>query len=331
MKSEKCRKRSEILREVLRERSREGLELARRTMLMEEIGSEKIWQALKYYVSDWENFTYPALFSIACEAVGGNPKKAVNVQTAIALLIGALDIHDDIIDKSKVKRGKLTVFGKFGQEIALFLGNAFLINGFTLLSNSVANLPAKKAGEVVETIKKSMFEVGTAHTLELDIRGRIDVTPKEYMRILKMKAASAGASMRLGAVIGGGRDHEVKVLTRYGRILGLLATLRDEFIDIFEPQELSQRLRNECLPIPIFYALQGENSGRIKKVLAKKRITNKDAYELVDIVWESKEVKVLKKKMVLNIKNACILTSEIRNRDIKDLLTLLATSALEDL
>jgi len=331
MHRKKRRKKSKILRQILKEKSRKGLELAGKIMLTEKIESETIRQALEYYVSDWENFTYPALFYIAYEAVGGDPHKAVDVQAALAMLVGALDIHDDVIDKSKIKRDKLTVFGKFGQEVALLLGNAFLVNGFSLLSKSVIDLPTKHKGEVEETIKKCLFSVGNAHALELDFRKRINVIPKEYMRILEMKAASASASMRLGALLGGGKKDEIEVLAKYGRILGLLAILRDEFIDIFEPRELSQRVKNECLPIPIFYALQGENSKKIEKILAKEKISKTDVYELVDLVLGSKEVMQLKEKMMFNIKNACRLVLKIENEEAKNLLTQLAESALEDL
>jgi len=324
-------KASEMVLEILKERSKKALGFARRAILGEKIESEKIREALEYYTSSWEIFTHPGFFSIACEAVGSNPDKAVKVQAAIAMLTAALDIHDDIIDKSDVKHGRPTVFGKFGQDIALLLGNAFFVSGVTLLGKSMAELPTEKAREIFETIKKSMFEVGNAHALELDSKGKMDVIPEKYMQILEMKAVSVETSMRLGAIMGGGTESEIEVLTKYGRILGILATLREEFIDVFEIQELHQRLQNECLPIPILYALQGENSGRIQELLLKKRVIGKDVDKLLDIVFETKEVKKLKRKMESLITYARNMTLQIKNRQIRYLLTQLVTTALEDL
>ncbi|MDH5754183.1 MAG: polyprenyl synthetase family protein [Candidatus Bathyarchaeota archaeon] len=331
MSPRKHKKTSEMLLETLKERSKKGLEFARRTILAENIECEEIHEALEYYTSNWKNFTHPGLFSIACEAVGGNPDEAVRVQAAIAMITAALDVHDDIIDKSDMKYGRPTVFGKFGQNMALLLGNAFFVSGFTLLSKSTTRLHKEKMREILETLKRSLFEIGSAHALELNLRGKMDTAPEDYMQILKMKAASVEANMRIGAIVGGGTNNEIEVLTKYGRILGILATLREDFIDVFEIQELRQRIQNECLPIPILYALQNEKSRRIQKILLKKRMTDEDADKLLDIVFETKEVKKLKRKMKILIRNALRLISKIENQHIKLSLSRFVTAALEDL
>ena len=60
----------------------------------------------------------------------------------------------------------------------------------------------------------------------------MDVVPEEYMRILEMKAASIEADMRIGAIAAGGRNADIEALTKYGRIVGILGTLREEFVDL---------------------------------------------------------------------------------------------------
>jgi len=332
MSPRRHKKTSEMLLEALKKRSKKGLEFTRRTVLAEKIECEKIREALEYYTSNWKNSTHPGLFSIACEAVGGNPDKAVKVQAALCMMAAAFDIHDDIIDKSKIKHGKPTVFGKFGKDIALLLGNAFLIKGFTLFGKSIRRTSGEKMKEILEILEKSLFELGNAHALELNVKERIDITPQEYMRILEMKAASVEADMRIGAIIGGGTNGEVEALTRYGRILGILATLREEFIDIFEIEELSHRIHNECLPIPVLYAMRDKDSKkRIQKLLAKRKITSNDVDELVDLVIEARSVKKLKEKMKDLVVESIHLISNVRNENLKQLLGTLTSSALEDL
>ncbi len=331
MNPKKHKKTSEILLSVLRERSKKSLEFARRTILAEEIKSEKIHDALEYYTSNWQIFSHPGLFSIACEAVGGNPDKVINVQAAIVMLTASLDIHDDVIDKSDVKHGRLTVFGKFGQDVALLLGNAFIVSGFTLLNKSIAELPTEKSKEIFETLKKSLFEIGSAHALELDMKGKMNIAPEEYMQILKMKAASVELNMRIGAIVGKGTNSEIEALTKYGRILGILATLREEFIDIFEIKELRQRIQNECPPIQILYALQGKNSEEIQRILLKTKMTNKDVDKLLDLVFETEEVRKLKKTMKALIKRGLHQALRIKVRTARLLLDKLVTVTLEDL
>lgn len=332
MISRKRKKTSEVLLEVLKERSKKGLEFARRTILAEKIECEEISEALEYYTSNWKNFTHPGLFSIACEVVGGDPDKAVKVQAAIAMIAAALDVHDDIIDKSDIKYGRPTVFGKFGHDMALLLGNAFFVSGFTLLSKSTAKLRKEKMREILETIKKSLFELGSAHALESNLKGKMNIAPEDYMQILKMKAASIEADMRIGAIAGEGTNSEIEVLTKYGRILGILGTLREEFIDVFEIEELSHRMHNECLPIPVLYALQDKDSKEsIQRLLAKKQVTSEDIDGLLDVVFEAKSVRKLKKMIRDFVEENIRLISEIRSSKSKMLLKELATSTLEDL
>jgi len=332
MGTKKSQKKSGMLVEELKRRSSKALELARKTILAEKTECGKVLEALEYYTSHWNDFTHPGFFSVACEAVGADPDSVLPVEAAITMMAAAFDIHDDLIDKSKAKHGVPTVFGKFGKDIALLLGDAFLIEGFTLFDESIAELPRGKMKEALETFKMALFELGNAHALELDMKLRGEVLPDAYMRVLEMKASSIEADMRIGALVGGGTKEEIETLAEFGRILGMLATLREEFIDVFEVEELENRVHSECLPIPILYAMEDRESGRkIEKLLAKQGMTSKDIDRLVDIVFKSKSVIRLKKKMQDLVAQSFHLVSEIHNENSTKLLRNLAECALEDL
>jgi geranylgeranyl pyrophosphate synthase len=322
---------SRKLVQILEEKSKKGIDLAKRMMLEEKIKSDIIRHALEYYVSNWEILTHPAPFAIAYEAVGGDPDKMAEAQAAVVMLSAALDIHDDIIDKSETKHGKQTLTGKYGQDIALLLGNAFFVNGFMLLDYSASKLRPEKIQAIFHITKKALFEVGDAHALEFRFRQKMHANAEEYMQILKMKAVTTQMSMQLGAMLGGGTNEEMEALTRYGRILGILAALREEFIDIFETQELNQRLQNECLPIPILYALEDSNSKKMEEILSKKKIREDNAEDLLRLISQSRRVKALKKEMMVMIEDARNLTYEIENATSRSLLDVLVASMVENL
>jgi geranylgeranyl pyrophosphate synthase len=331
MAPKKGRKLSAVVVEELQKRSNKGLEFAKKTMLAESIEYEKLRKALGHYVKNWNDFTHPGLFSLACEAVGGHPDTAIQVQSAIALLAAAFDIHDDIIDGSEQKHGVPTIFGKYGENIALLLGNAFLIKGFTLFYVSVEQSAQKKTLEIVEVLQKSLFELGNAHALELNLRERIDANTDEYMRVMDMKAASIEADMQIGAIVGGGSNKEVQALAKYGRILGTLATLREEFIDIFEVEELNQCIKGKALPIPMLCAFQDARPRKKITELLKKEITDKNVEKLLDIVLKSRYVAKLRRHMMSLSTQAVELSTYVRDEKTSKLLQQLSESALEDL
>jgi geranylgeranyl pyrophosphate synthase len=332
MKSKKGEKLSQLVVKSLQERSRKALQYAKKSMLAEKVENKKLCDALEHYASYWNDFTHPGLFSLSYEAVGGCPEEAIQVQTAIAMMAAAFDVHDDIIDESKEKHGVPTVFGKYGKDIALLLGNAFLVKGFAFFSKSLGELDRKKADKIVDAFQASLFELGNAHALELDLRNRANVEAREYMRVVQMKAASIESDMRIGAIIGEGTDAQINALARYGRILGVLGTLREEFVDAFESDELSQRIQSEYLPIPVLYAMESKRvRSRIHRLLAGGKVTKDTTNELVNLVFETRGVKSLKTEMEDLVRESIVLAHSVGETKATNELRNLAASTLEDL
>ena len=326
----KSRKQSRMVLRELRKESSEGLELAKKLILSEKIPYKKLRNALEYYVSNWNDITHPGLFALAYESVNPELPKPASIQAAIAMIAAAFDIHDDIIDKSVSKHGRRTVFGRFGEEIALLLGNAFLIEGFTLLGKSLEG-PFQEKTRIFEIIKESLYEFGNAHAMELGFRKKAGIPTDQYLEIFKMKAASMEGDMRIGALVGEGTDREVEALASYGRILGMLAILREEYIDVFDVEELKQRLSNEYLPLPIMYAMQDTEARKKIENLFSQGLTSANVGELADMVFGTKKVGELEEKMKELVAEATRKTFAIRNRDLRDKLQLFASSALEDI
>jgi len=332
MNPRKNKKQSQIIVEELQNRSRKVLEFAKKTMLAEKIEYKKLREALEHYVRNWNDFTHLGLFSMACEAVDGDLDTAVPVQAGMAMMAAAFDLHDDIIDKSEAKHGSPTVFGRFGKDITLLLGNAFLIEGFTLFEESITNLPARKMKQVLHVLKTSLFEIGNAHALELNLKKRTDAAPEEHMHVVEMKAASIEADMQIGAIVGGGTGREVEALARFGRIAGILGTLREEFIDVFESEELNQRFCSEYLPIPVLYAMQNiKLREKILKLFENEKIASQNVEGLADMVFEAKDVRKLQQKMKELAAESIQLASCVRNVQMRKQLSVLVSSALEDL
>jgi geranylgeranyl pyrophosphate synthase len=331
-KTAKSKMKGENIRNILIRRSNRALRLAREQILAQEVQSNETRSALEYYVANWKEAIHPGLMTFVSEAVGDNSEKVLDFQVSMLMFAAAVDIHDDIIDNSIEKYGKPTVFGNFGRDIAILLGNAFMIEGFTLLYNAMERLPAKVRKEILNSIQSALFEVGNAHALELRLKGRWDVDPDEYFAVLEKKGAIIEAEARISSIIGGGTKREIEALSRYGRILGLLGTLREDFVDIFEIQELVNRIKNECLPIPVMYAIQDtEARERIQDIFFKKEIREEDLTEAINVVFQTKMVRKLKETMSEAIKEAINTISILKKSKAKSFLENLLKSMLEDL
>lgn len=271
---------------LLHNRGREGLELARKISLEEKIDSKEVREALNYFMNEyWHDFTSSALLSLFCEATGGNPNIALPIGISLTLISGAIDIHDDIIDQSKNKEKGPTVYGKFGKEIALLVGDALLFKGFTLLYDALEEgVSAQKIVIIANIINETFFELGNAEALELQFRGRIDITPDEYLRVVRKKGADIEGYARIGAILGGASGEEIDALGKYGRLLGMLIILRDDMIDMLDPGETIHRIKNEHINLTILYALQNPKMKPMIKAVLETEIKTEEAERLAILV-----------------------------------------------
>jgi geranylgeranyl pyrophosphate synthase len=284
---------------IFRNRGRKASGIAMEAILSANITHRPVKNALIYFIKEtWFGVQHPGLISLACEAVGGGPRETDAVGAAMIFLTGAADVHDDLIDQSEQKGSKLTVLGKFGGDVTLLAGDALLFLGLNSLHNACHQFSEKKRELVTELTTKAFFELGSAEAEETELKGKLDVNSAEFLKISKKKGSITEAYAKIGAIIGNGTQKEIESLGRYGRALGTLTTIRDDFIDMFEPHELQNRLRSESLPLPIAYALEDENAKRkIISILNNDEISEHNALELVQLVYETRQVQNLIKQI----------------------------------
>ncbi len=298
MKSSKKRKGTAImpeeamkqLQKIFKKRGSKALEMARNEILQEKIESKEAREALIYFMTEyWNDLARPTLLSLACEAIGGNPELTTPIAVPMTLISGAIDIHDDIIDESKTKDSRPTVFGKFGKDIALLVGDALLFKGLALLNKAAQKgIPQEQMRKIIDTVKNMFFELGDAEALELQLRRRRDVSPEEYIHVVKKKAADVEAHTRISGILGSGSEKEIEVLSEYGRLLGMLIILRDDWIDLIDFNESVHRIERECLPLPLLYALKNpEIKYEIDNILMKKKIAKRDAKAVLRIIYNT--------------------------------------------
>jgi geranylgeranyl pyrophosphate synthase len=322
----------EQVNKLLAERSRRSLEIAKKEILQEKRESEVINDAFRYYAKNWDDVVHPGLIAIACEAVGGRAEDTIPMQVAMLLLTAGFDLHDDIIDESKTKYGKPTVFATFGKDITLLVGDAFFMKALLLLRKLERQFTVEKMDAIWNIINSQFFELGDAEALEASLKSNIDISPEECFRILRMKASTFEAHMRIGAIVGGGEKHVVDLLGNYGRALGILVSIREDFIDIFEADELQNRSRNECLPLPILYAFKNPQIKRtVIEYLSKQQFSDEDAEKIVDIIFEDENVETFRNEINQLAKEALTEVKNIPNKKLLSSIEILINGIIEDL
>ncbi len=278
-------------------KGQKSLDLARQIVRQEKVGFKPLKEALEYFMDNWEDVLHPALVALACEAVGGNPDIATELSAALVLLAGAADVHDDIIDQSKTKSSKPTVYGKYGVDIAVLAGDVLLQKGAYVLHDACQKLVESKRHEILKIVEQAFLEVSSAEAQEREFRGRFDISEKEYFELVNNKVAAGEASAKIGAILGNGTKKEVEILGHYAKTFGVLMTLRDEFVDMFEPDELKNRFEKEYLPLPILLTFASVDRKEEIIRLLKRKLNEKIIEKILDDVLNSTETLMLKQKI----------------------------------
>jgi len=313
--------------ELTQKEGQEGWTLAKETLLKRKRGNPLLQEAIEYTMNRYApDYFRPAFVSLCCRAVGGKPSSSTVIAGAsMVLLARALGFHDDIIDDSKTKKGRPTLFGKYGKNLTLVLSDCLMFEGFTLLRGIRKE---QNINSILETIEGLWsFEQSESETLELQHRNRTDITPEECVKKIKMRSSEIEAIARIGGILGNGKPEEIDMLGEYGRHLGFMAILRDELVDMFELDELKHRIKKESLPLPVVYALQNsEARPQLLRTIQETKLSSRDLIKIAQLCDEVNSIETVANL----IRRSSIEASSLANRMVeeKQNLQLLSKSAV---
>jgi len=180
----------------------------------------------------------PILCLGAAEAVGGDPGEALPVACALEMIHTYSLIHDDLpaMDDDDLRRGVPTCHKKYDEATAILAGDGLLTEAFHLLAGARGRYGGQE-GALLEGIQLIAGAAGYqgmvgGQMLDLLAEGR-KVTLKELETIHRLKTgALITASVKAGALIGGGNRAEVAALTGYGEKFGLAFQVTDDLLDV---------------------------------------------------------------------------------------------------
>lgn len=172
----------------------------------------------------------PMLTVLACNIFSDNALAALPAAAALEVFHTFTLLHDDVMDNATVRRGKPSVYGKWGTNAALLSGDAMMIYSYKLLQQTpVEYLPA-----VLGCFNYTAMTVCEGQQVDMEFELREDVTLQEYMSMINKKTAAllAGATM-IGAIQGGADTQSRQYLFQFATELGLAFQLQDDLLDAY--------------------------------------------------------------------------------------------------
>jgi geranylgeranyl diphosphate synthase type II len=155
---------------------------------------------------------------------------AWHAATAIELFHNFTLIHDDIMDKAPLRRGKQTVHIKYNDSTALLAGDVMLVRAYEYLNK----ISSSYLHKVLALFNKTAVEVCEGQQLDMDYELKEDVNMNDYLKMIELKTSVAlAASLKIGALLGGGGERNQNLLYEFGRKLGIAFQVQDDYLDAF--------------------------------------------------------------------------------------------------
>ncbi len=187
----------------------------------------------------------PVLVLMSTEIFDTSYEKALDAALAIEVFHNFSLVHDDIMDDAPLRRGKATVHEKWDLNTGILSGDAMLINAYQLFENYEG--PVFK--ELAQLFTKTAIQVCEGQQYDVDFENREDVEIKDYLKMIEYKTAVlVGASMQMGAIVGGASQDSKKAFYDYGCLLGIAFQLQDDYLDAFgDPETFGKQLGGDII------------------------------------------------------------------------------------
>jgi len=262
----------------------------------------------------------PLLVLLSAKAVGGKFTAAYNAAAAVEMLHNFTLVHDDIMDNADKRRGRLTLHKKYDNSTAILVGDSLLSIAYEyLLKDCNGN-----SKQVISAFTNGLIEVCEGQSLDTDFEDRKNVSLAEYLLMIKKKtAAMAEMCCKIGALLGGGTNEQVKALGNFGLNIGIAFQIQDDLLDISADEKKFGKTiggdlvegKKTFLFLEALEKSTGEDRRKLLKVIERKGIRRnqinsyKMIYENLGVLDDARNEiksytrKAMKSINVLNEKN----------------------------
>lgn len=190
-----------------------------------------LYQPIAYTLDGGGKRLRPTLVLAACEAFGGDVAMALNQALAVEMFHNFTLLHDDVMDRADMRRGRPTVHIRWDDRTAILSGDAMLTLSGILVRTGC---DAEKALMASALLDRTAMEVYEGQQLDMDFETRTDVTVDDYMEMIRLKTSVLlGCACRMGAVMAGADEVSAQALYDYGVDLGLAFQLQDDWLDTY--------------------------------------------------------------------------------------------------
>jgi geranylgeranyl diphosphate synthase, type II len=195
----------------------------------------ELYEPINYIFSLGGKRIRPVMLLMAADIYGGDIRQAMPAALAIEIFHNFSLIHDDIMDRAPMRRGRQTVHEKWNANTAILSGDTMLVKAY----DQFLKLPEPLIKPTLAVFNLTATGVCEGQQLDMNFEERDDITIPDYLEMIRLKTAVLiGAALKLGGLAAGAPDRDQQQLFDFGIHTGLLFQLRDDLLDTYGNAEV---------------------------------------------------------------------------------------------
>jgi geranylgeranyl diphosphate synthase type II len=203
-----------------------------------------LYEPIEYIMSLGGKRMRPILVLMSCDLFCGDVSEGMEAALSIEMFHNFTLIHDDIMDKAELRRGRVTVHKKWDLNTGILSGDALMIQS----NQRLEYYEGKIFKELISLYNKTAIEVCEGQQLDIDFENMSKVDLDQYLKMISYKTAVlVGASLKMGAIIGKASLEDQKRIYDFGLNLGIAFQLQDDYLDTFGTQDFGKKIGGDII------------------------------------------------------------------------------------
>lgn len=272
---------------------------------------QELYEPVSYLLGLGGKRLRPALLLMAVDAFGGNVLQATKPALAIEFFHNFTLMHDDIMDKAPLRRGKPTVHAKWNDAVAILSGDIMLIDAYKLISQVEASI----LPQVLTLFNTTAQEVCEGQQFDMNFEKEASVSIANYLNMIRLKTAVLlGGALKTGALIAHASTSNQNLIYDFGVNLGIAFQLQDDILDVYgDPEKFGKQIGGDIISnkktfllIKALELAKGSDQNLLISLLENKSIKAESKVEQVTNLYNKLSIKNIAEEAMLDFANRAI-------------------------
>lgn len=189
-----------------------------------------LYEPAQYVLAAGGKRIRPVLMLLGYNLYKDNPQSILWTASGLETYHNYTLLHDDLMDKADVRRGRPTVHKKWDDNTAILSGDAMLVQAY----ERIAMCADDKLRDVLSCFTETALQIGEGQQYDMDFENRMDVEESEYIEMIRLKTSVLLAcALKIGAILAGADEKDQENLYHFGENIGLAFQLQDDYLDVY--------------------------------------------------------------------------------------------------